>query len=270
MRPQAERHPGPWRTAPHSPPLVGTCMPWLHLPEPLGAGRCTLACTARRPGPAVVRSERARGVYAMAAHRLAQTALPRSAAERAVVARGVHPGMHRPRGRSREGAARRSRDGGEQDRHGHARHRPVSPSCVTTATPSLWVRHRRTARPSACLIPSRFSQAVGIATKSPLCIHTSSDFSAVFRRRRLDPPASPPRPRSFAVTGARRAPRAAVRRRRAADRYSSADPLRTPSRQPVLPPRFSPTPLHVRSGSQGSPRFLRVLPGSAPAVPTGM
>ena len=173
---------------------------------------------------------------------------------------------HAPaRGRSREGAARLSRDGGEQgaDRPRTARHRPIPPSCVTTATASLRHRHRRTARPSACLVPSRFSYALGIATKSPLCIHTSPHFSAVFRRRPLVPPASPPGSSSFAVTGARRAPRAAVRRRQAADRYSPADP----PRQPVRPSR---TLLQVHSGSQGSFRFLRVLPGFSPAVPTGM
>lgn len=74
---------------------------------------------------------------------------PRRGAQRSAgaVAGRVHPGMHRPRGRSREGAARLRRAGGEQDRHGRARHRPTPPSCVATATASLRHRHRRTARP---------------------------------------------------------------------------------------------------------------------------
>ena len=238
-------------------------MPWLHPPEPLGAGGCTLACTARRPGPAASWSECSRGVYAMAAH--SPPRRPRHGAQRraGAVAGMVHPGLNWPRGRSREGAARRSRDGGEHRPRGHARHRPVPPFCVTTATASLRHRHRRTAHPSACLIPSRFSYALGIATKSPLCIHTSPHFSAVFRRRLLDPPAPPTGSSSFAVIGARRAPHAAVRRRQGADRYSPADP----PRRPVRPSR---TLLQVHSGSQGSFRFLRVLPGFSPAVPTGM
>nr|DAV87529.1 MAG TPA: hypothetical protein [Caudoviricetes sp.] len=120
------------------------------------------------------------------------------------------------------------------------------------------VRHRRTAG----LIPSRFSQAVAIATKSPLCIHTSPHFSASSHRRPSGPPAPPPGSSSFAVIGARRAPHAAVRRRPGAVRYSSAGPSAAgPTAR---------TPLPVRSGSQGSFRFLRALPGSAPAVPTGM
>ena len=122
-------------------------MPWLHPPEPLGAGGCTLACAARRPGPTAVQSERARGVYAVAAH--PPPRCPRRGAQRSAgaVAGRVHPGMHRPRGRSREGAARLRRDGGEHIPRGHARHRPVPPSCVTTATASLRHRHRRTAGP---------------------------------------------------------------------------------------------------------------------------
>lgn len=177
--------------------------------------------------------ECSRRVYAMAAHRLAQTAPPRSGAERAVVARGVHPGM-----RAAEGARVRARPGGagtgaSTDRHVHARHRPIPPFCVTTATASLWVRHRRTAQPSACLIPSQVSLTVGIATKSPLCIHTSRHFSAVFRAPLLDPPASPLRPHPFAVIGARRAPHAAVRSRRGADRYNFGRP--SSAAGPTLP-----------------------------------
>lgn len=233
-------------------------MPWLHPPEPLGAGGCTLACTARRPGPAASWSECSRGVYAMAAHRLAQVPASRSAATRrhrsergapwhALIPEGA-------RARARPGSAG---TGASTDRHDHARRRPVQLSCVTTATASLWVRHRRTAQPSACLIPSQVSPTVGIATKSPLCIHTSTHFSASFRQRLLDPPASPLRPASFAVTGARRAPHAAVRRRPGADRYSSADPPRQPARPRTLsrPTGFPGFP-GFSQVSQGSPRFL--------------
>lgn len=179
-------------------------------------------------GPRASRGECSRRVYAMAAHRSAQTAPPRSAAERAVVAGGVHPGMHWPRGRSREGAARRSRPGASTDRHGPARHRPIPPSCVTTATASLWVRHRRTARPSACPIPSQVSPTVGIATKSPLCTHTSLHFSAGFRRRPTGPLPTPLGCTHQPFSRPGRACPAAVRRRSPADRYRSAVPVRSP------------------------------------------
>lgn len=239
-------------------------MPWLHLPEPLGAGRCTLACTARRPGHLPHRASvrgacmpwlRTHRPGARGAERWRRSGegAPRHALAPRALARGRGPAC---------------RDGGEHrpPRPCTARHRPIPPFCVTTATASLWRRYRRTAPPPACLIPSRFSQAVGIATKSPLCIHTSAHFSAPFRRRRPGPPASPLRPHPFKVIGARRAPHAAVRRRRGADRYSPADPLGSRS-GPGDPLRTS---LGVHSGSQGSFRFLRVLPGSSPAVPTGM
>lgn len=183
---------------------------------------------------------------------------PRRGAQRSAgaVAGRVHPGMHWPEGaraRARPGSAG---TGASTDRHGHARPRPIPPFCVTTATASLWVRHRRTAPPSACLIPSQVSPTVGIATKSPLCIHTSPHFSAAFRRRPLAPPASPPGPSSFAVIGARRAPHAAVRRRPAADRYSSADPPRQPVR-PSGPFSRSVAVPRVLSGFSG---FSQVLP----------
>ena len=173
-----------------------------------------------------------------------------------------------------EGARARARPGGagtgaSTDRHGHARHRPVPPSCVTPATSSLWVRHRRTAHPSACPIPSRFSQAVGIATKSPLCIHTSPRFSAAFRQCPLDQPASPLRPHPPGMSGrdGRLTPRYVdVRQRLGTARPTPATGLPAA----VRPSKAPSTPLQVRSGSQGSFRFLRVLPGFSPAVPTGM
>ena len=167
-----------------------------------------------------------------------------------------------------EGARAMARPGGagtgaSTDRHGHARPRPVPPSCVTTATASLWVRHRRTAQPPACLIPSRFSYALGIATKSPLCIHTSLHFPPDPVACLPASPASPPRAYSWATARPGRACPAAVRRRSPTDRYRSswaADDL-----------RGGPDgPLRSRSGSQGSFRFLRVLPGLSPTVPAGM
>nr|DAN49258.1 MAG TPA: hypothetical protein [Caudoviricetes sp.] len=68
---------------------------------------------------------------------------------------------------------------------------------------------------------------------------------------------------------------AAVRRRPGPDRYRFAS-LSLYGLYPALGP---PSPSQVRSGSdagprrsgfQGSPRFLRVLPGSSPHVPVGM
>ena len=122
---------------------------------------------------------------------IAQVPAPRSAAER-WHRRDEGAPWHAPqRGRSRAAAARLCRDGGKRQSDRLPRRRPIPPFCVTTATPIQRQRHRRTAQPSACLIPSRFSYALGIATKSPLCIHTSPHFSAVFRGRSRGVRASP-------------------------------------------------------------------------------
>ena len=218
------------------------------LMERAGEGRVCHGCalTAQAPAPRSAAERWRRSGEGAPWHALAPRALARG--------RGpAEPG----RGRAQTATAT------------HA-HRPIPPSCVTTATASLWVRHRRTAHPSACPIPSRFSPTVGIATKSPLCIHTSPHFSASFRRRPLGPPAPPPRSSSFAVIGARRAPHAAVRRRQAEGRYSSGHPSRPALLKGRSGPRALLTPLQAHKGSQGSFRFLRVLPGSSPAVPTGM
>lgn len=229
-------------------------MPWLHLPEPLGAGRCTLACTARRPGPTVVWGECSRRVYAMAAHRLAQTAPPRSGAERAVVARGVHPGMHAAEGaraRARPGSAG---TGASTDRH--ARHRPIPPFCVTTATASLWVRHRRAASARPAQFRPRFLRPLVLQRK--------------VRYVYIHPPTFP---RYSSHRSSTRPPHLSDR---APSRLSGRDGLPTPryvdvrqrigtARPTLLGSRSGPrTPLQARSGSQGSFRFLRVLPGSPP------
>lgn len=185
------------------------------------------------------------------------------------VAGGVHPGMHWPRGRSREGAARRSRDGGEHrpctDRH--AQDRPIPPFCVNTTTASLWDGYGSGTRRTASLIPSRFSQAVAIATKSPLCIHTSPTFPPGYAppSHPLNQPARPPR--SFAISRLRHVRAAAVRRRSTADRYRStldggrpSEPVRLPRPDPLRPP---PTP----SPPGAVPRILSGFSGFSQASP---
>ena len=167
---EGERSEPPSDTPPRGEP-PRTALPW---PErvchgctrrsPQAQAGCTLACTARRPGPYVSWSECSRPVYDIAAH-----LTPRCRAKRpGTVASGVHRVM-----RSGPRALARSRGPAPPGR-GQAwsgplpRRRPTQISCVSTATSSR--RHRRTASalPTACLIPSRFFATVAIPRKSPL------------------------------------------------------------------------------------------------------
>lgn len=238
-------------------------MPWLHPPEPLGAGGVHPGMHSPPTGAYCLTRRVLEGRVCRGCALTAQAPASRSAATRwRRSGEGAPRHALAPRALARGRGPAEPGRGRAQTATTHARHRPIPPSCVTTATASLWVRHRRTAGPTDCLIPSRFSYALGIATKSPLCIHTSPHFSAAFRQRPQGPACLTSPTASPHDVGARRGPHVAVRRRQAADRYSSA----APPRQPVRPSRTFSRP----AGSQGSFRFLRVLPGSSPTVPTGM
>lgn len=156
-------------------------------------GRSMAACAFLGRACTLIRRVLRAQVYAIAAHSSPRCPLRGAQRSAGTVATRVHRGMHLKRGRSRAAAAQLRWDGGKQDADRLPLHRPIPPFCVTTATPSLRHRHRRTASTTACLIPSRFSPTVAIATKSPLCRHTRPDFSAVFRGHPLRLRAAAPR-----------------------------------------------------------------------------
>ena len=190
-------------------------MPWLHPPEPLGAGGCTLACTARRPGPAASWSECSRGVYAIAAHSSPRCPLRGAQRSAGTVAMRVHRGMRRSEDARAQPRPSPAGTGASPRRDGIAGHRPIPPFCVTTTTPIQ--RHRRTA--AAAAIHAQFRpgflrplvlqrkvrydgihvttfprhSAAGLSASEPRPLRRSpqglSDLRARRRRRYVDDPA---------------------------------------------------------------------------------
>jgi len=208
-------------------------MPWLR--------------TGRPDGPAAQRS---------GAGRRSVRGAPRHAPAPRALARGRGPAPP-GRGRAECGPART------------ARHRPIPPFCVTTATASLWVRHRRTAGPIHAQFRPGFLRPLGLQRKVRyVYIHrpTFPRHSVAAARPRL-PHLSDRIPSWLSGRGGLPTPRyVGVRGRICTARPTSAAHLRGGRSDPPRPPRPSPG----RSGSQGSFRFLRVLPGFSPSVPRGM
>ena len=196
---------------------------------------------------------------------------PRRGAQRraGTVASGVHPGMHWP-----EGARARARPGGagtgaSTDRHGHARPRPVPPSCVTRSTPSLWDGYGSgTGARLAQFRPGFLTPLVLQRKVRYVYIHRPAfplDSATALSAPR--PPLPVRTPQLLAGCGASWWWRCVD----AFGRIGTGPPPGAPTGAPRQEaPRAGPTTSPGRSGSQGSPRFLWVLPGFSPAVPTGM
>lgn len=233
-------------------------------PGPVGRSMaaCAFLGRARVLTGRVLRAQ----VRATAAH--PSPRCPRRGAQRSAgtVAMRVHRGTRRSRGRSRAAAARLRRDGGKRRRHAEAL-RAIPLFCVTTATVCL--RHRRTAPATACRAQFR------PGSSRPLVFQGKVRYDGIHapafpRYSAAGLPASGPRP-------LRRSPQGlsdlrARRRRRYVDvpaRIGTGSPARlwqagrsrrVPAADPSPSPR-APDLISVRSGSQGSPRFLRLLPG---------